>query len=97
VVQGVIREAHEEAGVLTDPADLAFSHVVHHRNLEGQPRTGFFFTATRWQGEPVNREPHECAGLHWADHAPPPANTVPYTAAALTAMTHGAAFSLDGW
>jgi hypothetical protein len=28
----------------------------------------------------------------------PPANTVPYTAAAPTAMTHGAAaFSLDGW
>jgi hypothetical protein len=28
----VIREAHEEVGVLTDPADLAFSHVVHRRN-----------------------------------------------------------------
>jgi hypothetical protein len=59
----VIREAHEEAGVLTDPADLAFSHVVHRRNPEGQPRIGFFFTATRRQGEPVNREPHKCAAL----------------------------------
>jgi 8-oxo-dGTP pyrophosphatase MutT (NUDIX family) len=68
----VIREAHEEAGVLIDPADLAFSHAVHHRNPEGQPRIGFFFTATRWQGEPVNREPHECAGLHWADPARAP-------------------------
>jgi hypothetical protein len=54
VVQGAIREAHEEAGVLIDPADLAFSHVVHHRNPEGQPRIGFFFTATRWQGEPLS-------------------------------------------
>jgi 8-oxo-dGTP pyrophosphatase MutT (NUDIX family) len=26
----MIREAHEEVGVLIDPADLAFSHVVHH-------------------------------------------------------------------
>ena len=41
----VIRETHEEVGVLTDPADLAFSHVVHRRNPEGQPRIGFFFTA----------------------------------------------------
>ena len=40
----VIRETHEEVGVLTDPADLAFSHVVHHRNPEGQPRTG----ESRW-------------------------------------------------
>jgi 8-oxo-dGTP pyrophosphatase MutT (NUDIX family) len=97
VVQGGIREAHEEVGVLIDPADLVFSHVVHHRNPEGQPRIGFFFTVTRWQGEPVNREPHKCAGLHWADPARLPANTVPYTAAALTAIARRAAFSLDGW
>jgi 8-oxo-dGTP diphosphatase len=48
VVQGAIREAREETGVLVDPADLAFSHVVHHRSPEGQPRTGFFFTAVLW-------------------------------------------------
>jgi hypothetical protein len=59
-------------------------------------RIGFFFTATRWHGEPVNQEPHNCAGLHRADLARPPANTAPSTAAALTAMIHGAAFSLDG-
>jgi len=97
VVQGVIREAREEVGVLIDPADLAFSHVVHHRNPQGQARIGFFFTAARWQGEPVNREPHKCAGLYWADLAQPPANTVPYTAAALAAITQGAPFSLHGW
>jgi 8-oxo-dGTP diphosphatase len=97
VVQGGIREAREEVGVLIDPADLTFSHVVHHRNPRGQARIGFFFTADRWQGEPVNREPHKCAGLYWADPAQPPANTVPYTAAALAAITQGAPFSLDGW
>ena len=97
VVQGAIRETREETGVLIDPADLAFSHVVHHRSPEGQTRIGFFFTAVRWQGEPANLEPHKCAGLHWADPARPPANTVPYTAAALAAITGGASFSLDGW
>ena len=65
VVAGVIREAHEEVGVRLDPADLAFEHVVHHRNPLGQARIGFFFTASRWLGEPANLEPHKCAGLHW--------------------------------
>ena len=92
-----IREAAEEAGVDIDPADLVFTHVVHHRNPEGQGRVGFFFTATRWAGVPVNREPHKCAGLHWADPARPPAGTVPNTAAALAAIAQRAVFSLDGW
>ena len=39
-----------------DPADLVFTHVVHHRNPEGQGRVGIFFTAARWTGEPFNRE-----------------------------------------
>jgi 8-oxo-dGTP diphosphatase len=97
VVQGVIREAREETGVLIEPADLVFSHVVHHRNPVGQPRIGFFFATTRWHGEPANLEPHKCAGLYWADPARLPANTVPYTAAALAAISRGAPFSLDGW
>jgi 8-oxo-dGTP pyrophosphatase MutT (NUDIX family) len=97
VTECAVREAGEEVGVHIDPADLGFTHVVHHRSPEGQGRVGFFFTATRWAGEPANREPHKCAGLQWADPARPPANTVPYTAAALAAITSEAPFSLDGW
>jgi 8-oxo-dGTP pyrophosphatase MutT (NUDIX family) len=92
-----VREAAEEVGVGIDPADLVFTHVVHHRNPEGQGRVGFFFTVTRWAGEPVNREPHKCARLYWADPARPPDSTVPYTAAALAAITRQAPFSFDGW
>ena len=97
VARCAVREAYEETGVGIDPGDLVFTHVVHHRNPEGQGRVGFFFTVTRWAGEPVNREPHKCAGLYWADPARPPASTVPYTAAALAAITRRAPFSLDGW
>jgi 8-oxo-dGTP diphosphatase len=99
VAQTAVREASEEVGVDIDPADLNFIHVVHHRNPEGQGRIGIFFTTTRWAGEPANREPHKCGGLYWVLPGParPPANTVPYTAAALAAITQRAAFSLDGW
>ncbi len=97
VTSCAVREAYEETGVAIDPADLVFAHVVHHRNPEGQGRVGFFFTVTRWVGEPVNREPHKCVDLRWADPATPPDRTVPYTAAALAAITRQAPFSLDGW
>ena len=83
--------------MLIESGDLVFRHVIHHRNPLGQARIGFFFTATRWQDVPANTEPHKCAGLYWVDPARPPANTVPYTAAALAAITRGAPFSLDGW
>jgi len=97
VVGGAIREAREETGVIIDPADLVFSHVVHHRGPQDEGRIGFFFAVTRWQGEPANLEPHKCAGMMWADPARPPLNTVPYTAAALARICEGTPFSLDGW
>lgn len=97
VTAGAIREAAEEVGVKLEEADLRFVHVVHHRNGDEEGRIGFFFTATRWAGEPINREPQKCARLLWADPTAPPANTVPYTAAALAQITNHQPFSLDGW
>ena len=96
-VQGAIREAREEVGIEIDPAELQFLHLVHHRTPAGQGRLGLFFTAARWRGEPINREPHKCARLLWADPNDPPASTVPYTAAALAQIAAGRHFSLDGW
>ena len=97
VLDGAIREAKEEVGVVVQPNDLTCVHVVHHRSPEGQGRIGFFFAATRWTGEPTNCEPDKCAGVHWVQPTALPANTVPYTAAAVTQIQGGAHFSLDGW
>ncbi len=97
VIDGAIREAREEVGVLIEPSGLRFTHVIHYRSPEGQARIGFFFTASQWRGEPVNHEPHKCAGLLWTDPANPPSNTVPYTALALAQITTGAPFSVGDW
>ncbi|MFF8732356.1 NUDIX domain-containing protein [Streptomyces sp. NPDC015171] len=97
VVAGAIRETAEEVGVELGAAELDFVHVVHHRNGDGEARVGFFFLADSWRGSPVNREPHKCAGLLWADPADPPAHTVPYTAAALAGIAERRPFSLHGW
>ncbi|MEV4278510.1 NUDIX hydrolase [Actinoplanes xinjiangensis] len=97
VVDGAIRETAEETGIELRGSNLGFVHVVHRRHGHDDPRLGFFFLATGWQGEPVNREPHKCAGLVWADPAQPPATAIAYTVAALDQIRSGRPFSLDGW
>lgn len=97
VRSAVIREAREEVGILLAAQDTHCVSVLHHRSPEGEGRVGFFFAATRWQGDPVNAEPHKCAGLLWADPDDPPPTTIPYTAAGLRAFRAGQAFALHGW
>jgi 8-oxo-dGTP pyrophosphatase MutT (NUDIX family) len=36
VIDCAVREAKEEAGITIDPQDVAFTHVVHHRNPAGE-------------------------------------------------------------
>jgi 8-oxo-dGTP diphosphatase len=62
----MIREAKEELGIVIDPADLEFAHVMHRWTPgEDTARVSFFFAATRWAGDVINAEPHVCAGLIW--------------------------------
>jgi 8-oxo-dGTP diphosphatase len=97
VVAAVIREAHEEVGVVVDRADVRAVHVMQHLNPEGQTRVGWFFKADRWVGEPYNAEPHKCARLLWAPADHLPGNTWPYTAAGLAQYRAGTPFSLHGF
>ncbi|MGW4200789.1 NUDIX hydrolase [Streptomyces sp. NPDC004726] len=62
---GAARELLEETGVSVEPDHLRMVHVVHHRQSATVERIGFFFEATEWRGEPVNREPSKCLGLEW--------------------------------
>jgi 8-oxo-dGTP diphosphatase len=72
-------------------------HVMHHRNPEGQSRVGFFFQPARWEGEPVNCEPHKCSELLWCPIDALPTDTVAYPAAALRSICKGEPFSVHGW
>jgi 8-oxo-dGTP diphosphatase len=96
VVAAAAREAEEEVGVLLRPQDLECVHVMHHRN-EVQARVGFFFRATRWQGEPVNREPEKCSELVWCPLDRLPDDVIAYPAEALRRIGRGEQFSLHGW
>lgn len=63
------REAAEEIGVTIDPTDLVPATAMHRTHANGEPideRVDFFFTCTRWTGEPAVCEPRKNGGLCWS-------------------------------
>jgi len=89
------REAWEEAGLTIAPEDLTLVHLIHR--LSDGERLSMFFHATRWQGEPVNREPHKCSELRWLARDALPEPMVPYVRHALAQIAGGNAYSEFGW
>ena len=90
------REALEETGITIDPVNLAFAHLCHHAEPDGEARIGVFFAATRWTGEPANAEPAKCSEIGWHDLTSLPHDTVSYICTGLQASAHNDTFSLDG-
>lgn len=83
------REAHEEVGVRVEPGDLQHVHVAHVVAPGLPSRIGHFFTAERWLGEPVNREPAKCYRLAWFPVDGLPDGTIEYSAAGIIAYCDG--------
>jgi ADP-ribose pyrophosphatase YjhB (NUDIX family) len=97
VETAVIREGFEEVGVIVDPADLRCVHTLHVQNPGEEPRIGWFFEATRWAGEPFNREPDKCSEVGWFPLDDLPDGMIPYPAAGIAAYLAGVPFSILGW
>jgi len=93
--EAMSREAREEAGLVIDPDDLVLCHVMHRRAED--ERVSFFFTTTRWQGEPQNMEPGRCSDLSWFRFDRFPTNMVPYVRAAIERVRQSRTYSEFGW
>ncbi|MEU5805919.1 phosphotransferase [Streptomyces sp. NPDC047718] len=89
VVEGVIREAAEETGVVIDRADVALATTVHHRSPHGRARVGLFFEVRRFGGEPAVREPAVCDAMGWYPLDALPDPMVAYCRAGLDAYRAG--------
>jgi 8-oxo-dGTP diphosphatase len=92
VFAAALREAREEAGVTIDPADLEPLCVMHRTHPGHDPideRVDFFFTASRWSGEPRLMEPDKASALDWfaLDKLPEP--VVPHEQQVLDALRRG--------
>ncbi|MFE9322088.1 NUDIX domain-containing protein [Nocardia sp. NPDC052278] len=99
ITAAAAREAFEEVGVTIDPADLRVVHVVHVAGSGPEPRLGVFLYASRWRGEPVNREPQKCAAVQWFSIGQLPDDIIEYPAVGIRAYIDGksASFSEQGW
>ena len=89
VFDAAVREAAEEVGVVVAPADLVPATVMHRTGGTGESideRVDFFFTATRWRGEPRQMEPEKAAGLDWFSLDKLPAPVVPHEARVLAGI-----------
>ena len=95
VLAAAVREAREEVGVAVEEADVRVVGVMHRRAED--ERIDFFLMATRWMGEPANREPTKCDELRWADPAHLPPNVIPYVRRALENHRRGTWFDAFGW
>ena len=95
VKAAAIREAREEIGVEIAPEDLLIVGVMHR--MAEDERIDFFVSATRWTGEPHNREPNKCDQLRWADLGNLPENVIPYVRRALESYQAGQWFESFGF
>lgn len=95
---GAARELLEETGVTTDPDHLRLVHVVHHSQSDTVERIGFFFEATEWSGDPVNKEPAKCLGLEWFSVHELPEDFIEYPKAGLLGyLNEAGGVTEHGW
>ncbi|WP_433858889.1 NUDIX domain-containing protein [Streptomyces kronopolitis] len=97
-VSCLVREAHEEAGLVIDPGDVELAHVVHLvHGPGGRPRMQMVFRARRWAGTPEIREPDKCKSWDWWPPDALPTPIVPYARAAIEGIRAGRLYTEVGW
>lgn len=95
-ISAMIREAKEEAGIQINKEDMLPVQVMHRKTMNDE-RIDYFFVANKWQGEPINTEPHKCDQLIWCSTDHLPTNTIPYIHYALNQYSQQNYFTKFGW
>lgn len=98
LTDAVVRETAEEVGVVVLKENL---HLVHTMYRAAHDATGeradFFFEASRWEGEPYNKEPEKCDEVAWFPLGALPKNIVGYLRIAINSAEQDAPLSELGW
>ncbi|MFF6852191.1 methyltransferase, FxLD system [Streptomyces antimycoticus] len=94
----MVREAEEETGLRIPEEDLSLVHVLDLLDPGSTtPRIGLFFAPSRWEGEPLVREPECCTEWRFWPLDALPEPTVEYTRVALDAISRGSLYAPMGW
>jgi 8-oxo-dGTP diphosphatase len=91
----VIREAHEEVGIIIKPADLTLTHTMHR--ITTRESIDLFYACKQWEGQPSIQEPDKSDQLKWYALHSLPTNTIEYVQHALTCIEKKQPYSEFGW
>lgn len=93
------RETLEEMGVIVDTADFIFSHTlhVHANNQNTHDIMGFYFIAEKWNGTPINKEPHRYSDVAWFDLDKLPEHITEHALQAVESIKTGQKYFEHGW
>ncbi len=95
VTKAMMREAFEEINLVFKEKDLIPATVIHIKWEEEYIE--FFFVVTKWEGEPINKEPDQCDDLDWFPIDKLPDNSLPFVKQALENYKNKISFSNMGW
>lgn len=96
--QALQREAKEEVGVDVTLQDLKHALTMHRlAEVKTHEYIDLFFTAQKWQGEPVDNEPNKCSELVWAESHHLPDDMVSPVRTALERIAAGETYSSLGF
>ena len=96
ILDALIREAREEAGLELEKKHLEVVHVMHRKTIDRE-YIDFIVQAKRWDGEPRNTEPHKCDDLSWFPLDALPDNLLDAARHTLELYQKGVFFSEFGW
>jgi 8-oxo-dGTP pyrophosphatase MutT (NUDIX family) len=92
---GAVREAKEEIGIDVNLEDLEHAITVHRyststdNDVEPMEWVDVYFEVKKWDGVPINAEPHIHSELAWLDPKNLPDNTIHSVVAAINALNEG--------
>ncbi len=90
--EALVREVFEEIGVTVKKKALVLAHVVY-KKLKNSTEIIFFFTTSKWKGEPQIREPLKFKNFIWLPSTTFPAKTPRILKYALVKMGQGKLYS----
>lgn len=97
ILAAAVREAAEELNVVIQEDDLQLVHVLQVQASEINTRDifGFYFLATRWEGTPVNHEPHRHSDAQWFSFCQLPTDTTEHARQAVYGFMYGFLHSVN--
>lgn len=94
-IDGMIREAKEESGIIIDKNNLKCVHILHRKT--NRYNIDLFFSCETWLNNIVNKEPEKCQELIFVDPENLPENTMEYVKEVLYKVKNEIFYSDEGF